>query len=290
METNQLKQFCTVVETQNLRKAAEILGMSHSALSKSLKNLQISLQKKLTIQVGRNIAITEEGYKLYPKAKELLNYENKLKEIESDNVFKLRIGTFEVFSTHFLGSLWKNYFDEVALELYELLPGALEQALLNRIIDIGITYEPIPTAGIEFTKLGHIEMGIYKRAKSFAHTSLADLPFVAPLRPITSIPNGTKGLDGWPDHEFSRKVIYSVDMMESALAIARQGLAALFIPHFIARIHNLTVKNDYQLIPVFTEKMKPVKRKIYLVTRSNFIENSYAKKLTKMIRVECLQT
>lgn len=290
METNRVRQFCVVFETENLRKAAEVLGMSHSALSKSLKVLQQELKQPLLMQSGRNIVITNEGKDFYKKAIEFLKQEEILVTKNSVSTHILRLGTFEVFSTHLIGTYWHKYFKETQLDLYELLPGNLEKAIQNGEIDIGLTYEPIPTKGIEFIKVGTVEMGIYARADRFPPNSkINHLPFTAPIRPIQGTPTGIKGLDGWPDDLLARNVVYKVDMMESGLAFARQGLAAIFIPHFVARSMNLNLKNEYKLQQIpYPQKMKSIKRNVYLVKRSNQVESTLLRNLAKLIRSECL--
>jgi DNA-binding transcriptional LysR family regulator len=242
------------------------------------------------MQSGRNIVITNEGKDFYKKALEFLKQEEILVKKNSVNTHILRLGTFEVFSTHLIGTYWHKYFKETQLDLYELLPGNLEQALLNGEIEIGITYEPIPSKGIELIKIGTIEMGIYVRADRFPATSKLDhLPFAAPIRPIQGTPTGMKGLDGWPDDLLVRNVVYKVDMMESGLAFARQGLAAIFIPHFVARSMNLNLKSEYKLqhIP-YPQKMKSIKRNVYLAKRNNQVESPLLRNLAKLIRSECL--
>lgn len=291
METNRIRQFCVVFETENLRKAAEVLGMSHSALSKSLKVLQVELKSTLLMQSGRNIIITDEGKAFYKKAVEFLKQEEILVAKSAVPTNTLRLGTFEVFSTHLIGTYWHKYFKDTQLDLYELLPGDLEKALLNNEVDIGITYEPIPTKGIEFIKIGVIEMGIYARADRFpASIKIDRLPFAAPVRPIQGTPSGVKGLDGWPDDLIARNVVYKVDMMESGLAFARQGLAAIFIPHFVARAMNLGLRDEFRLKVIANPaKMKSVKRNVYLVRRSNLGESSFVRNLGKLVREECLK-
>ena len=289
METNRIRQFCTVVETENLRKSAEILNMSHSALSKSLKVLQFEIQKELLAQSGRNIVVTEEGKDFYKKALIFLNDEKKLLEPNNKTSNIMRIGTFEVFSTHLLGTHWNKYFKNTELNLYELLPGKLEQALNNNDIDFAITYEPIAMKNIEYVKIGTFEMGLYGKQDSFKGTSFENLPFVAPINPIEGTPTGTKGLDGWPEDRHSRKILYHVDMMESGLTLVRQGLAVIFIPHFVANSANYYLKDEYKFknIPI-PKKMKSVKRDIYIMKRNNQSETNEMRILAKLIRSECL--
>ena len=59
METNRLRQFCTVVETGSFRKAADILGISHSGLFKSIKTLEEEVGFVLFLPSGRGIVVVE---------------------------------------------------------------------------------------------------------------------------------------------------------------------------------------------------------------------------------------
>lgn len=289
METNRLRQFCVVYESKNLRKAAEILGMSHSALSKSLKVLQSQLSKKLLTQNGRNIEVTEDGHGFYQKARGFLLAEEELFADETKKSDVLKIGTFEVFSTHVLGHLWGKYFSSYALELHELLPGDLESAVAAGQVDVGLTYEPIPTAGLEFLLLGKTQMKIFIKKGAFPHVAVSDLPFVAPIAPIRGTPSGSKGLDGWPDHKFARAVKFRVAMMESGLALVRSGEAAIFLPPFVANHHNKIVSDEHQLVEKHLPKgMKPVERKIYLILKRSTEEDGKIKKLASLVRKECL--
>jgi len=289
METNRIRQFCVVAETENLRKASEILNLSHSALSKSLKVLQDELRQTLLAPSGRNIVITDEGKAFYKKAIEFLKHEHDLLAKDETRAETVRIGTFEVFSTHLLGTFWRKYFKDANLHLHELIPGRLEQALVEGSIDYGITYEPIPSKGVEYVRMGQIEMAIFARKGAFLRHSLEEIPFVAPITPMTGSPTGTKGLDGWPDDLLPRKVAYRVDQLESGLALARQGSAAIFTPHFVARVANLSAKDEFRLkaIPL-PKSMKPVHRAVYLMKRNGQLETPAMRTLAKLIRAECI--
>lgn len=289
METNRLRQFRAVYESKNLRKAAEILGLSHSALSKSLKVLQAQLGKQLLIQKGRNIEITEEGHDFFKRLQVFLEAEESLLLPSLKRNEVLRIGTFETFSTHLLGQEWGKYFPSLELELHELLPGDIEAAVASGVIDLGITYEPIPRAGIDFLFIGKVQMKIYVRVGSFPRALAQDLPFVAPVAPVSGTPSGAKGLDGWPDHKFPRQVRFKVGMMETGLALVRAGEAAVFIAAFVANHHNRTASPEYQLVERALPKgMKPVERKIYLILRNSSEEDKNAKRLATLLRKECL--
>jgi len=64
METDRLKYFCVIVDTGSLTKAAEVLGVSHSGLSKAMSVLQGELGFKILVPKGRGLELTEKGREL----------------------------------------------------------------------------------------------------------------------------------------------------------------------------------------------------------------------------------
>jgi len=286
MDTNRLRQFYVLSQTENLREAAHILGISHSGLSKSLKALQEELKEELFVQKGRGIQITEYGQRLAGK---LPHFFEELKDLTHDkleeNQKNLRIGTFEVFSTYFLQKL-SAFYEDYQIEMHEVLPGELERSLLNFKIDLGITYEPIPTKGIEYLKVTTLESGIFSANKDFKKMSFLEIPFATPKTPLDSIPTGVKGLDGWPEDKFPRFQKFRVDMLESGLQLAQASHCAVFIPKFIAKIrNNFITKEEYQLKEIPLPKgMRPIKHSVYLVKRSSQKEDAIFKKMAKILR------
>ena len=288
METNRLKQFCVVNETGNLRKAAEILNMSHSALSKSLKVLQDEIGIQLLEQNGRGILVTNAGKEFVQKAQSLLDLENRILTKSFSAPDQFRIGSFESFSTHLLGSKLSHHFGTLPLQIHELPSGQLEKAVADGSIDVGITYEPIPTKDLEFIVLGKVKMGIFHRKGFFKKTSFESLPFVAPLIPSVGTPSSAKGLDGWPDHEFPRNIKYRVDLMESGLAMVRAGVAVIFIPDFVADAQNQPLADEYKLVERdYTALTKKVERRIFLIVKSNRQKEKNIRTLIELIKKEC---
>src|ERR1700748_2821892 len=100
METNRLRQFCLVVETGNLRKAAELLGISHSGLFKSIKVLEEEVGYPLFIPSGRGIVVSDPGKQLYNRTSRFFEaYEQLLGKKEKPDQSVIRIGSFEVFTS-----------------------------------------------------------------------------------------------------------------------------------------------------------------------------------------------
>lgn len=226
---------------------------------------------------------------IYRKSQDIVRLVNDLTIClpkRTENV--IRFGTFEVFSTYFLSKLLGNYLPGSAIELHELLPGHLEEALETGKIDFGITLEPAPRRGIEFHKITQIVMGAFAKQGLYDACTFEMIPFAAPANPVTGVVSSVRSLDGWPELEFPRFVKYKVDMIETALEIAREGLCALFVPRFFAKLQNdrSTPENRLEELTL-PAGMKAVKRDVYLVTRDSTLESKEMKKVAKAIREIC---
>lgn len=289
METIRLKQFSVLVETGNLRKAAELLSISHSGLSKSMKVLEVEIGYPLFHQSGRGIVISDEGKRLYEHCEKILADIELLYSLEHvTSAPVLRIGSFETFTNFFIGPLLKDYLPGRNVEVHELVPGRLEEALAFNKIDIGITYEPMPRKGIEYIKVATLTMGTFALKGNFSGLSLDDIPFVAPVAPLEGSASGVKGQDGWPDEKIKRNVLYKVDLLSTGLELVRQGLGAIYIPRFVAELHNKNVRHELRIDAVIsTKKLPTVKRDIYIVKRESSGENKMIRQVAKALREIC---
>lgn len=288
MDTNKLKQLIIISQTKNLRRAADLLGITHAGLSKSIRVLEVDLGVSLLTKDGRGIKLTNIALKLIKDCEAFLEQEtalvSKFRSTLSIESKKVIIGTFEVFSTHLLPYIVNTIGDDIQIEVRELMPGQIEDAVTSGAIDIGITYLPVPKPKLDFLAVNSISMGIYGiKVLLDKHRNIQALPFVIPVTSIESTPNKAKGLDGWPDDRIHRFIRYRVSLMESALALARAGKAVAFIPQFIARFHNKTASKEYQLIERKFD-FGIDKQKIYIVKPQNKDEGVIIKKISKLLR------
>ena len=290
METNRLKQFCTVVETGNLRKAADLLGISHSGLFKSIKVLEEEVGFKLFLPVGRGITVSDQGKLLYQRSARFFEeYEQLLGKKENPSVSLVRLGSFEVFTTFFIGKLLAHYLPQSSVEVHELVPGRLEEALLRNQIDLGITYEPVPRPGIEYVRITRISMGAYAAKNAFSHTPISEVPFAVPVNPLEGTPSNVKGLDAWPENRFKRHSVYRVDLMATGLELTRHGKCAIFIPQFVARLHNEGARAEHKLFQIPLPKGMPaIHRDVFLVQRESTLESDVTRKVAKALREQCI--
>lgn len=290
MDVHQIRYFLTISETGNIRKAASMLRVTPPALSKVIRNLESDLGYSLVERSGRNIVITDNGKKFVQRSRRVLEEFDRLKQQEEIRTgpAHIRIATFEAFSTYFLESLNLLPWDDREMTFLEAIPGVIEKHILDGRADFGLSFIPIPTPGIKFEKITTIEMGVFTVKGAFVGKKQQDLPFVIPVAPIYGSPTGVRGLDGWPDSAYPRKIKYQVSLMETALELVRQGRAAAMLPLYIVEAHNRKYASRYQL----ERRLSPYAARkctadIFLLQRVSMPDTQEAKQLAKAVRLFC---
>lgn len=291
MNISRLEYFLVLARLGNLHRASEMLRISSSALSKAMKVLEQEFETSLWMRDGRKIILTDKGKLLLLKVPQLMESVRALKQslhLSEGGPKPIRIGTFEVFSTYFLSFLDKVQWNDQKLELHELLPGEIEKYIMLGELDLGITYLPEPDPKLDFMKVTSIEMGVYTRQGAFSELPQKELPFVVPAIPLQGLPTRVKGLDGWPDDAYERRVLHRVTLLESALELCRQGRAAGYFPSFIVREHNNRFREELLLErrkSPYTNRV--CKADVFLVKRKSFEESAVVRQLAKAIRLVC---
>lgn len=289
MDLNRLQYFVVLASSDSLHEASQILGLTPPALSKAMKILEEELELSLWVKDGRKNILTDEGRDLFKQAPLLLesvkNFKEALHARTSKKNAPLRIGTFEVFSTYFLNFLETPEWQDIPLELHELLPGEIEKYLVQGEIDVGISYMPIPHPELDFLKITSIEMGVFTLKNAFSKVEQPNIPFVIPVAPLQGVPTRIKGLDGWPEDAYRRTINYQVTLMESALELCRQGKVAGYFPAFIVDEHNRKMKPEYHLVRRrFPGAKTSCYTEAYVIKRKSSHENKTIKQLAKALR------
>ncbi|MFQ1016425.1 LysR family transcriptional regulator [Gilliamella sp. BG7] len=92
---NELNYFITVAQTSSFVKAGQRLGISSSALSHSMRNLETRLNLRLFNRNTRNVSLTEAGEQLYRKLSPLFDSINQ--EVNAlNNFINIPSGTIRI--------------------------------------------------------------------------------------------------------------------------------------------------------------------------------------------------
>jgi len=124
MDWDKLKIFHTVAEASSFTKAATVLNLSQSAISRQIQSLENELKIKLFERHARGLVLTDNGKYLFQTAHEVIS---KLKDVEatfSDEKNKLKgkltVTTVVSFGTTWLTPRIKEFMDlhpEIEIEL-----------------------------------------------------------------------------------------------------------------------------------------------------------------------------
>ena len=152
---DELKTFVTVVEYKNFTKAGQYLNLSQPSVSTHIKNLESYYGVTLINRSikHKSIAITESGYKLYNRAKEILHIlDTTYIEVRnvSDSIKRtIKIGASltigEYILPTFLGIFYKKY-PNIEFKLLIDNTTVIAENVKDLTLDIGfiegISYNP----------------------------------------------------------------------------------------------------------------------------------------------------
>lgn len=269
-----------------MTKAAQMLFMTHSGLSKSMKVLQDEMKCTLLQPAGRGLALTEDGMQFYQRAKEFLEHEERLfHTAKPQTAVSLKVGALEVF-LHPITNMLKDFdLENCPVTLLDMEPGDLEKLIVSGELDYGVTYVPFPMKNLEITEIGKYHLACYHNNSKFKTLPFADIPFVVPAHGLSSNPLGIKERDGWLESLYPRRKQYQVNLLSSGLELAIQGLCAIYIPHFVAQNMNaMTAAGEKLLELALPEKMRRNEQKAFVLRRQGLPPDRHFKQLCSLVR------
>jgi DNA-binding transcriptional LysR family regulator len=252
MEIRDLHYFRAVIEAGGVTPAAVLLHMTPGALSKALRRFEDDVGHKLLKRVGRNLVPTATGTQLFNRSGRLLeDHDRLLAELDAgDSVAQaaLKFGSFELFTGPFIAQLICDFLPDRSVHIFDLDVDEIGQAVLDRRIDYGLTYVPVPNRALNFRKLARIEFGLFGAPNAFKDVPIAEVPFVVPTTGVQLSSGERFHIDGWPSHMFERTVKYQVTGIQVALELVARGKCVICVPLLTPALHNATAKRSLQLV------------------------------------------
>lgn len=150
LSNTNLLAFYELSQTRNFTLAAKNLGITQSAFSQRIANLESELETSLVIRSKKGVIINDIGLKLVRHCEKVISLEsNLLDEFKSDNELKgiIRIGGFSSVMRSLvvpsLASILNNN-QKVSISTYTLELDELYELLLSSQVDFIITNK-VPT-------------------------------------------------------------------------------------------------------------------------------------------------
>ncbi|MDO9182671.1 MAG: LysR family transcriptional regulator [Bacteriovorax sp.] len=155
IETSQLQTLVAVTRAKSFSKAADNLGVTQSAISQSIKNLEGKLEIKIFKRSGKNVVLTPEGERLYQFGAHFLSeMKDTLDDLQNDKDTmrgKVRIGTLTGIGKSWLAHEIVEYAKENPDLRLSVRMGHQEELLSdfeNNLLDILVLPEDeLPTHG-----------------------------------------------------------------------------------------------------------------------------------------------
>jgi len=160
---NLYKSFIAVYETRNFNRAAEILGISHSAVWQNIKSLGDQLGLALFVSNRKGVIPTADANNLYPTAKQatelLIEMENNSQEFNSESEALIKIGltipNIEYWILDYLKEFCTKY-PKVGLEFYRRdIMELLGNGKLDFVIEMASVVNNADCKTINLFKLSH---------------------------------------------------------------------------------------------------------------------------------------
>jgi len=235
---NYLPGFRAAAETEHLPSAAERLGVTPSALSRTLSVLEASLGRQLFDRRGRKLILNDAGRSVLAQVREAMRgLDDTLDALESEVLSgPVRIASSSRLATTLLVRALSDLADaHPQLEPVVSIagPDALRE-LLRGDVDVWLGEYATPHPGLRVEQLGAFPNGIYcgprhplaKRLDAPLEEILAH-PFVGPP------PVAGQAPDNWPA-ELERRVTTQVHQLLTALQICAQGRLLAALPDKVA--------------------------------------------------------
>ena len=149
MEIKDLRYFLAIAREENMTRASELIHVSQSTLSKTVKALEEELGKKLFVRHSFSISLTDEGVLLRKRADDLVTMADKITaEFQSMDILSggdLYLGLAESYQIRYLAREIKQLKEEFPDLHYHITSGDTEQVtekLDKGILDFAVLVEP----------------------------------------------------------------------------------------------------------------------------------------------------
>ncbi len=255
MEIFELQYFAKASDTQNLQKAAEILNISPSAISKAIARLESEVGVKLFEKSGRNIKITPQGLEFKKDIFDLLALEKRIRESYDNQKkpiqLKLAGGDMAItlWGPRVIGAI-KKRFPNLKFELLICSNTEALELTQNYGSDLSLVFSKRRFNSESFRYISTTRFKTFispkhplSRVKVIDVKDLLKFDFIAPdpvILGLDSVEN-----DGWRDDKFPREHIQFINSMSALISFIREGMGVSYLPDEFGKKEGFNALNVY---------------------------------------------
>ena len=160
MQIESLKVFCDLAETESFTKAAQINGVTQSAVSQQISSLERLFKSLLIERSKKKFRLTREGQVLYDYSKQVIGtydaLQSKLQEIKDIISGTIRVATIYSIGLHILPPYLKKFlknFPTVNVHVEYRRPNQVYEDVLGNVVDLGLVAYPTRDSKLEICPL-----------------------------------------------------------------------------------------------------------------------------------------
>jgi DNA-binding transcriptional LysR family regulator len=160
MQIESLKVFCDLAETESFTKAAQINGVTQSAVSQQISSLERTFKSLLIERSKKKFRLTREGQVLYDYSKQVIQtYESlhsKLQELKDIISGTIRVATIYSIGLHDLPPYIKKFmkvYPTVNVHVEYRRANQVYEDVLGNVVDLGLVAYPVKDTKLEIIPL-----------------------------------------------------------------------------------------------------------------------------------------
>ena len=149
MQIESLKVFCDLTETESFTKAAQINGVTQSAVSQQISSLERQFKSLLIERSKKKFRLTREGQVLYEYSKQIIGtydgLHSKLQEIKDIISGTIRVATIYSIGLHDLPPYVKRFlkaYPTVNIHVEYRRANQVYEDVLGNVVDLGLVAYP----------------------------------------------------------------------------------------------------------------------------------------------------
>jgi DNA-binding transcriptional LysR family regulator len=192
MQIESLKVFCDLTETESFTKAAQINGVTQSAVSQQISSLERQFKSLLIERSKKKFRLTREGQVLYEYSKQIIQtydaLQSQLQEIKDIISGTIRVATIYSIGLHdlppYIKQFLKNY-PTVHVHVEYRRANQVYEDVLGNVVDLGLVAYPTKDPKLEIISLGKDPLVLichpqhaFARQKTIKLKSLANQKFI----------------------------------------------------------------------------------------------------------------
>src|SRR4026208_523818 len=149
MQIESLKMFCDLAETESFTKAAQINGVTQSAVSQQISSLERLFKSLLIERSKKKFRLTRQGQVLYAFRKQIINthdsLHHKLQEIKNVVSGTVRVATIYSIGLHDLPPYMKRFlksYPTVNVHVEYRRANEVYDDVISNVVDLGLVAYP----------------------------------------------------------------------------------------------------------------------------------------------------